>query len=59
MGADRQGVRRGAMSDRLLAAEQDQSVRDYVDGLKAWIRGNLDWNLTTRRYRVSDCLVEA
>jgi hypothetical protein len=45
-----------AMSDRLLAAEQDESVRDYVDGLKAWIRGNLDWSLTTGRYRVSDYL---
>jgi hypothetical protein len=43
-----------AMSDRLLGTEQDRSVRDYVDGLKAWIKGNLDWSRTTGRYRVSD-----
>jgi hypothetical protein len=47
-----------AMSDRLLADEKDRTVRDYVEGLKAWIRGNLDWSLTTGRYRVSDYLMQ-
>jgi hypothetical protein len=45
-----------AMSDHLLAAEEDRSVHHYVEGLRAWIRGNLDWSLTTGRYRVSDYL---
>jgi hypothetical protein len=45
------------MSDRLLATEEDRSVHHYVEGLRAWIRGNLDWSLTTGRYRVSDYLV--
>jgi hypothetical protein len=44
------------MSNRLLADEPDHAVRQYVDGLKAWIRGNLDWSLTTDRYRVCDYL---
>ncbi|MDQ8727956.1 hypothetical protein [Bradyrhizobium sp. LHD-71] len=44
------------MTDRLLRAEQDRAVRLYVEGLKAWIRGNLDWSLTTGRYRVCDYL---
>lgn len=43
-----------AMTKRLLAEEPDPSVRAYIDGLKAWIRGNLDWSLTTGRYRVCD-----
>jgi hypothetical protein len=42
------------MSNRLLAEEPDQAVRQYVEGLKAWIRGNLDWSMTTGRYRVCD-----
>jgi hypothetical protein len=42
------------MTDRLLSEEPDRSVRSYVNGLKAWIRGNLDWSLTTGRYRVCD-----
>ena len=44
------------MSERLLANEPDPSVEKYVHGLKAWIRGNLDWSLTTGRYRVCDYL---
>jgi hypothetical protein len=44
------------MTERLLADEADPSVEKYVDGLKAWIRGNLDWSLTTGRYRVCDYL---
>jgi hypothetical protein len=43
-----------AMTERLLADEPDSAVEKYVDGLKAWIRGNLDWSLTTGRYRVCD-----
>jgi hypothetical protein len=42
------------MTDRLLADAPDPLVRKYVDGLKAWIRGNLDWSMTTGRYRVCD-----
>jgi hypothetical protein len=42
------------MSDRLLTDVPDPLVRKYVDGLKAWIRGNLDWSMTTGRYRVCD-----
>jgi 2-methylisoborneol synthase len=44
------------MTDRLLSDEPDRSVRSYVNGLKAWIRGNLDWSQTTGRYRVCDFL---
>jgi hypothetical protein len=44
------------MTERLLDDESDPSVERYVDGLKAWIRGNLDWSLTTGRYRVCDYL---
>ena len=44
------------MSDRLLAIETDPAVARYVEGLAAWIRGNLDWSLTTGRYKVSDYL---
>jgi hypothetical protein len=40
------------MIERLLTNEPDGSIRKYVDGLKAWIRGNLDWSTTTGRYRV-------
>jgi hypothetical protein len=43
-----------AMSERLLADAPDPAIEAYVDGLKAWIRGNLDWSLTTGRYRVCD-----
>ncbi|WP_315835046.1 terpene synthase family protein [Bradyrhizobium prioriisuperbiae] len=42
------------MINRIFADQPDPSVRTYVDGLKAWIRGNLDWSLTTGRYRVCD-----
>lgn len=42
------------MTDSLLSTERDRPVRSYVNGLKAWIRGNLDWSLTTGRYRVCD-----
>jgi hypothetical protein len=42
------------MSERLLADGPDPAIEAYVDGLKAWIRGNLDWSLTTGRYRVCD-----
>ena len=41
------------MSNQLLDTESAHAVRAYVDGLKAWIRGNLDWSLTTGRYSVS------
>jgi len=26
-------------------------VRAYLDGMRSWMRGNLDWSATTRRYR--------
>jgi hypothetical protein len=42
------------LSERLVADTRDPSIGAYVDGLKAWIRGNLDWSLTTGRYRVCD-----
>jgi 5-epi-alpha-selinene synthase len=44
------------LAEDLLARESNASVRCYVDGLKSWIRGNLDWSLTTGRYRVADLL---
>lgn len=44
------------LADRLLAAKPGPAVERYVDGLKAWVRGNLDWSLTTGRYRVCDYL---
>lgn len=40
------------MIERLLTNEPDCVIKKYVDGLKAWIRGNLDWSTTTGRYRV-------
>ena len=40
------------LSARLVADEPDAAVRAYVDGLKAWIRGNLEWSMMTGRYRV-------
>jgi hypothetical protein len=43
-----------AMTNQLLAEERDAAIVQYVNGLKAWIRGNLDWSLTTGRYRVCD-----
>jgi hypothetical protein len=43
-----------AMADRLISGEPDPAVAAYVDGLKAWIRGNLDWGRTTGRYRVCE-----
>lgn len=42
-----------AMADRVLTVETNRFVRLYVEGLKAWIRGNLDWSATTGRYRVA------
>lgn len=45
------------LTNGLLADEPDPSVAKYVEGLKAWIRGNLDWSLTTGRYRVCDYLL--
>ncbi len=42
------------MTNRLLADDPDPAVAAYVDGLKVWIRGNLDWSLITGRYRVDD-----
>lgn len=44
------------MTRRLLAGEPNRSISDYVAGLGAWIRGNLDWSLTTGRYNVGDYL---
>jgi hypothetical protein len=42
------------MLKRLRAEENDPAVLAYLDGLEAWIRGNLDWSLTTGRYRVQE-----
>lgn len=42
------------LADRLLVAKPGPSVERYIGGLKAWIRGNLDWSLTTGRYHVHD-----
>lgn len=44
------------LAERLLAQQPEAAVHAYVEGLKAWIRGNLDWSLTTGRYRVGDHL---
>ncbi|MGH8567034.1 MAG: terpene synthase family protein [Gammaproteobacteria bacterium] len=44
------------LADRLLATNPGPSVEGYINGLKAWIRGNLDWSLTTGRYHVHDYL---
>lgn len=40
------------MSRSLCNASEDPCVKAYVEGLKAWIRGNLDWSATTGRYAV-------
>ncbi len=44
------------LADRLLGTNPGPSVEGYINGLKAWIPGNLDWSLTTGRYRVHDYL---
>jgi 5-epi-alpha-selinene synthase len=28
----------------------DADVQRYIDGLRSWMRGNLDWSLTCGRY---------
>ncbi|WP_436493813.1 terpene synthase family protein [Actinokineospora sp. HUAS TT18] len=33
------------------AAWPRADVRAYLDGMRSWMRGNLDWSATTRRYR--------
>jgi hypothetical protein len=35
----------------LLAGFGGEPVRRYVDGMRSWIRGNLDWSRRTHRYR--------
>jgi 5-epi-alpha-selinene synthase len=42
------------MSRSLCQPGAHPGVTAYVEGLKAWIRGNLDWSETTGRYAVAD-----
>jgi len=35
-------------------AAQDAAVVSYVDGLKSWIRANVDWSVMTGRYHVGN-----
>ncbi|MFD0200298.1 MULTISPECIES: terpene synthase family protein [Saccharothrix] len=35
----------------LLAEFDTEPVRRYVEGMRTWIRGNLDWSRATHRYR--------
>jgi len=43
-----------SLSDHLVSSTSDPGVARYVEGLKSWIRGNLDWSLMTGRYRVQE-----
>lgn len=33
-----------------FGAAVDEQLRRHVSGLRAWMRGNMDWGLTTKRY---------
>ncbi|MFE6165871.1 hypothetical protein ACFQ7F_44040 [Streptomyces sp. NPDC056486] len=46
------------LADILHAGHPSRAVELYIAGLKAWIRGNLDWSLTTGRFHVSDYVVK-
>lgn len=54
MMADRDMQEFVTLASRFAAMNAGRPELDYVEGLKAWIRGNLDWSLTTGRYRVGD-----
>jgi hypothetical protein len=47
------------LADRLIEDQPDPTVVHYIDGLKCWIRGNLEWSLSTGRYSVEDHLATA
>jgi 5-epi-alpha-selinene synthase len=34
-----------------LGLAHDEHLERYVHGLRSWIRGNIDWSVTTRRYQ--------
>lgn len=40
-----------AREERLLVACPTDTVRRYAEGMRTWIRGNLDWSRDTHRYR--------
>ncbi|MVU76851.1 hypothetical protein GPX89_06270 [Nocardia sp. ET3-3] len=44
------------MDWRGLADRDQRAVRSFVDGMKCWMRGNLDWSLHSERYRQADPL---
>ncbi|QHC23369.1 terpene synthase family protein [Streptomyces sp. GS7] len=41
-------------ADQLATRHDDARVHAYIDGLRTWIRGNLDWSMQTDRYAVPD-----
>jgi 5-epi-alpha-selinene synthase len=36
-----------------FGAEIDANLQRYILGLHSWMRGNIDWSLKTRRYRIN------
>ncbi|WP_040810438.1 terpene synthase family protein [Nocardia concava] len=39
---------------RGLSERDQEAVRLFVDGMKYWMRGNLDWSMHSERYRQAD-----
>ncbi|MEV6948132.1 MFS transporter [Streptomyces sp. NPDC051172] len=39
-------------ADQVIRRHDDVPTRTCIDGLRTWIRGNLDWSLATDRYAV-------
>ncbi|NUQ97701.1 MAG: hypothetical protein HOY79_14485 [Streptomyces sp.] len=37
---------------QVIRHHDDEPTRTYIDGLRTWIRGNLDWSLATDRYAI-------
>lgn len=47
-------VERFQFHERCLGASPGEPLRRYIAGMKAWMRGNLDFSLTSRRYAAPD-----
>jgi hypothetical protein len=45
-----------ALEPQLLAAfpAQAEELRKYLAGMRSWMRGNLDWSRSTKRYQELD-----
>ncbi|GJF35080.1 hypothetical protein KNE206_77800 [Kitasatospora sp. NE20-6] len=52
--ADEEMRRFIALVDQLLSTRAGSEVDRYVESLRAWIAGNIDWSLETGRYHVDD-----